>query len=116
MGTSETKTRAPAHLPLLGDRPTLTFVIATVNGSFWAILASQPLDVVKSRLQNMVVPTSGTPPYSGALDCAAKCMRESPLVLMRGFFPSFLKFSPYQVLAMTLAEKITLYATGKAAF
>lgn len=35
---------------------------------------------------------------------------------MRGFTPSFLKFSPYNAISLTLVEKITLLLTGKVAF
>lgn len=113
--TSETKARMPSLAPALADQPTVNLALATINGSFFGTLASQPFDVVKSRLQNMVVPANGVPPYTGAIDCATKCFRESPLVLMRGFFPAFIKLTPYTMISLTLTEKITLLLTGKGA-
>lgn len=113
--TSETKARLPSVVPFLADQPTITLALATVNGSFLGTVASQPFDVVKSRLQNMVVPSNGVPPYSGALDCAAQCFKESPLVLMRGFFPAFLKLTPYTMISLTLTEKLVFFLTGKSA-
>lgn len=114
--TSETKNRLPHLVPVFAEQPTATFVTATVVGSFFGTVASQPFDVVKSRMQNMVVPLDGKAPYSGALDCAAKTFRQGPLNLFRGFVPSFLKLSPYTAISLTLAEKITLLLTGKGAF
>jgi len=113
--TSETKARVPSLVPALADQTDAVFLLATINGAFFGTLASQPFDVVKSRLQNMVVPASGAPPYAGALDCAAKCLRESPLVLMRGFFPAFVKLTPYTMISLTITEKLTLLLTGKGA-
>jgi len=113
--TSECKVRLPSAFPVLKDSPNGTMVISTTFASFWATVASQPFDVVKSRMQNMVVPESGTPPYSGAIDCATKCLKEGPLTLMRGFAPAFLKLTPYTVLSLNIVELMTKAITGKSA-
>mmetsp|Transcript_104927 Transcript_104927/g.334025 ORF Transcript_104927/g.334025 Transcript_104927/m.334025 type:complete len:297 (-) Transcript_104927:153-1043(-) len=114
---SECKARLPGQVDFLAQSPTANMVTSTVVGAFFAILVSQPLDVVKSRLQNMGAPGGGAAAYAGPLDCAAKSLRsEGPLVFMRGFTPSFLKFSPYNAISLTLAEKLTQVLTGKSAF
>lgn len=113
--TSESKVRLPQMFPVLNDNPGATMVMSTTFASFWATVASQPFDVVKSRMQNMVVPESGVPPYSGAIDCAAKCLKQGPLTLMRGFAPAFIKLTPYTVLSLNLVEIISKSLTGKSA-
>lgn len=113
--TSEVKQRLPQVVPQMKEYPTLTMVTSTTIASFWGTVASQPFDVVKSRMQNMVVPPSGEPPYSSALDCAGKCLKEGPLTLMRGFTPAFVKLTPYTVLSLTIVEKLTQLLTGKSA-
>mmetsp|Transcript_47987 Transcript_47987/g.111992 ORF Transcript_47987/g.111992 Transcript_47987/m.111992 type:complete len:293 (+) Transcript_47987:136-1014(+) len=114
--TSETKEQLPQLVPSLAAYPTVTMGAATVVASFWATVASQPFDVVKSRVQNMVIPPGGRPPYSGSLDCFVKTLREGPHALYKGFTPAFVKLVPYNMLSLTIVEKLTLILTGKAAF
>jgi len=114
--TSETKEQLPKHIPALAPYPTVTMSCATVVASFWATVVSQPFDVVKSRVQNMVIPPGGKPPYSGSLDCLIKTAREGPLALFKGFTPAFVKLTPYNMLSLTIVEKLTLMLTGRAAF
>eukprot|EP00930_Biecheleria_cincta_P095098 TRINITY_DN87122_c0_g1_i1.p1 TRINITY_DN87122_c0_g1~~TRINITY_DN87122_c0_g1_i1.p1 ORF type:complete len:294 (-),score=37.27 TRINITY_DN87122_c0_g1_i1:458-1339(-) len=114
--TSEAKQRLPELSSVCALNPTITMVVSTVCGSFSATLASQPLDVVKSRFQNMAVDSNGVLPYSSAWDCGLKSVREGPLVLMRGFTPSFVKLSPFMAISMTLSEAITKFLTGRSAF
>jgi len=114
--TSQTKEQLPKYVPQLQAYPTVTMVASTVAGAFWGTLASQPFDVVKSRIQNMKVPSGGVAPYSGAVDCAMKCVAaEGPLALFRGFTPAFVKLAPFTVLTLNFMEKLTLLATGKSA-
>lgn len=113
--TSQTKEMLPKLVPALKEHPTPTMVLSTIVASFWGTVASQPFDVVKSRMQNMKVPASGTPPYTGALDCAMKCLAEGPMTLFRGFTPAFVKLTPFTVLSLNILEKLTIVATGKSA-
>jgi solute carrier family 25 oxoglutarate transporter 11 len=113
--TSECKERLPKAIPLMKESPTVTMIVSSAIASFWATVASQPFDVVKSRIQNMVVPESGVPPYSGAVDCALKTFKEGPLTLFRGFFPAFVKLTPYTVLSLNIVEALTKLLTGKSA-
>lgn len=113
--TSELKERLPMVAPALSASPTGTMVVSTVIASFWATVASQPFDVVKSQMQNMKVGSDGVPPYSGSVDCAAKLFRQSPLTLMKGFTPAFVKLTPYTVLSLNIVELITKIITGEGA-
>jgi len=113
--TSEVKQQLPQKVPWMSEYPTMTMVTSTTIASFWGTAASQPFDVVKSRMQNMVIPPDGVAPYSSAIDCAMKCFKENPLTLMRGFTPAFVKLTPYTVLSLTIVEKLTQILTGKSA-
>ena len=87
---------------------------STMCSSFVANIVANPFDVVKSRLQMM--PATGTPIYSSMLDCFVKSVREDgPMVLYRGFTPSFVKLAPYVMISLTLADKLTKAVTGKEA-
>jgi len=113
--TSEVKQRLPETVPWMTAYPTLTMVTSTTIASFLGTVASQPFDVVKSHMQNMVVAPGGVAPYSSALDCAGKLFKEKPLNLMKGFTPAFVKLTPYTVLSLTIVEKLTKIITGKSA-
>lgn len=94
-----------------------TLLVCSLAGSFVSNCASMPFDVVKSRIQNMPSPKPGEKAlYDGMVDCAKKSVaQDGPMVLWRGFFPAFLKLSPYTIISLSLLEKITYFATGKAA-
>ena len=91
--------------------------MAALAGSLAGNTCSLPMDVVKSRIQNMPVPKAGESPlYTGMLDCARKSVAaEGPMVLWKGFTPAFVKLAPYTVLSLGLLERITFAMTGKSA-
>lgn len=90
---------------------------ATLISSFCANVVANPLDVIKSRLQNMAVTQQQQPMYNGTIDCFVKSIRaEGPMVLWAGFVPAFVKLAPYSVISLTLLEKLTRVVTGKDAF
>jgi solute carrier family 25 oxoglutarate transporter 11 len=92
---------------------------ATLISSFCANVVANPFDVVKSRLQNMVIPPAteqgrSLPRYSGVMDCFAKSIQaEGIMVLWAGFVPAFLKLAPYSIISLTLVDKLTKAVTGK---
>jgi solute carrier family 25 (mitochondrial oxoglutarate transporter), member 11 len=92
---------------------------ATLVSSFCANVVANPFDVIKSRLQNMAIPTGPNqlPMYSGMMDCFAKSIKaEGIKVLWAGFVPAFIKLAPYSVISLTLVDKLTKAFTGKDAF
>jgi len=113
--TSESKQRLPGVHSVFEANPTFNMAVSTLIASFCGTIASQPFDVVKSKMQNMVIPANGAPPYSSAIDCATKCFRQGPMTLMLGFTPAFIKLTPYTMISLTLVEKITQLLTGKSA-
>ena len=82
--------------------------------SFFANVAANPFDVLKSRLQNQKVLANSTAQYSGMMDCLVQSVRaEGPVVLYSGFVPAFVKLAPYTIISLTLLEKLTKAVTGK---
>lgn len=57
-----------------------THVTASFAAGFVAAVASNPIDVIKTRVMNMTVAPGAEPPYAGALDCALKTVRADGLV------------------------------------
>ena len=90
---------------------------STLISSFCANVAANPLDVVKSRMQNMPLPVVGEEPlYRGSLDCFRKSVAsEGVMVLYKGFGPAFVKLAPYTVISLTLVDTMTKALTGKEA-
>lgn len=92
----------PGNVPLMA--------VSALISSFCANVISMPLDVVKSRLQNM----KGTA-YTGMVDCAKQTIaKEGVVALWSGFTPSFVKLAPYTVISLTLLEKLNIALTGQA--
>ncbi|CAI9111125.1 OLC1v1011267C1 [Oldenlandia corymbosa var. corymbosa] len=71
-----------------------THVTASFAAGFVAAVASNPVDVIKTRVMNMKVEPGMAPPYTGALDCAMKTIRaEGPMALYKGFIPTISSFA-----------------------
>jgi solute carrier family 25 oxoglutarate transporter 11 len=92
--------------------------VATLCSSFCANVVSNPVDVVKSRMQNQVKSSTkagGAQQYDGMMDCFAKIIKDEGVPkLWAGFVPAFLKLAPYTIISLILTEKITYVVTGKA--
>ena len=66
-------------------------VTASFAAGFVAAVASNPVDVIKTRVMNMKVEPGEAPPYKGALDCAVKTIKaEGPMALYKGFVMEFM--------------------------
>ena len=82
---------------------------ATLCSSFCANIVANPVDVIKSRMQNMVVEADGSVPYKSMVDCFAKSIRNDGLfVVWRGFTPAFIKLAPYSLVFRFLLSFILL--------
>ena len=91
-------------------------VCATLASSFCANIVSNPVDVVKSRMQNQKVGKKGEVKYNNMADCFVKILgEEGILTFWSGFVPAFVKLAPYTIISLILAEKLTFLITGKAA-
>lgn len=84
-----------------------THVTASFAAGFVASVASNPVDVIKTRVMNMKAEPGTAPPYSGALDCAIKTVRaEGPLALYKGFVPTISRQGPFTVVLFVTLEQV----------
>ncbi|XP_038883604.1 mitochondrial uncoupling protein 5-like [Benincasa hispida] len=84
-----------------------THVTASFAAGFVAAVASNPVDVIKTRVMNMKVEAGSAPPYSGALDCALKTVRaEGPMALYKGFIPTISRQGPFTVVLFVTLEQV----------
>ncbi|XP_051144026.1 mitochondrial uncoupling protein 5-like [Andrographis paniculata] len=84
-----------------------THVTASFAAGFVAAVASNPVDVIKTRVMNMKVEAGAAPPYSGAMDCALKTVRaEGPTALYKGFIPTISRQGPFTVVLFVTLEQI----------
>ncbi|KAA8546740.1 hypothetical protein F0562_003169 [Nyssa sinensis] len=83
-----------------------THVTASFAAGFVAAVASNPVDVIKTRVMNMKVEPGMAPPYSGALDCAMKTIRaEGPMALYKGFIPTISRQGPFTIVLFVTLEQ-----------
>lgn len=84
-----------------------THVTASFAAGFVAAVASNPVDVIKTRVMNMKVEPGVAPPYSGALDCVLKTVRaEGPMALYKGFVPTISRQGPFTVVLFVTLEQV----------
>ncbi|MED6131820.1 Mitochondrial uncoupling protein 5 [Stylosanthes scabra] len=84
-----------------------THVTASFAAGFVAAVASNPVDVIKTRVMNMKVEAGAAAPYSGALDCAMKTVRaEGPMALYKGFIPTITRQGPFTVVLFVTLEQV----------
>lgn len=84
-----------------------THVTASFAAGFVAAVASNPVDVIKTRVMNMKVEPGTAPPYSGAIDCALKTIRaEGPMALYKGFIPTISRQGPFTVVLFVTLEQV----------
>ncbi|XP_045809414.1 mitochondrial uncoupling protein 5-like [Trifolium pratense] len=84
-----------------------THVTASFAAGFVAAVASNPVDVIKTRVMNMKVEAGKEPSYAGALDCAMKTIRaEGPMALYKGFIPTISRQGPFTVVLFVTLEQV----------
>eukprot|EP00928_Gymnodinium_smaydae_P072027 TRINITY_DN55466_c0_g1_i1.p1 TRINITY_DN55466_c0_g1~~TRINITY_DN55466_c0_g1_i1.p1 ORF type:complete len:294 (+),score=35.83 TRINITY_DN55466_c0_g1_i1:51-932(+) len=92
--------------PVLGDGFPL-FVSSAFCSAIIYCTASLPLDIAKTRIQNMKPdPTTGVMPYSGLFDALLKVVRhEGPLALWKGMPPYFLRSGGHTIFMFLFKEQ-----------
>ncbi|XP_010546349.1 PREDICTED: mitochondrial uncoupling protein 6-like [Tarenaya hassleriana] len=79
-------------------------VAASLVAGLVAAVASNPVDVVKTRMMNM---DAAAPAYGGPLDCAVKTVTaEGPMALYKGFVPTVTRQGPFTVVLFVTLEHI----------
>ncbi|CAN6917413.1 unnamed protein product [Brassica oleracea] len=76
-----------------------THVTSSFAAGFVASVASNPVDVIKTRVMNMKVEAGKTVPYKGAVDCALKTVRAVGIIaLYKGFLPTVSRQAPFTMI------------------
>lgn len=90
----------------------LHFVASMMSG-FITTVASMPVDIAKTRLQNMKVSADGKAEYRGTVDVLSRVVRQEGLfALWKGFTPYFCRLGPHTVLTFIFLEQMnTAYNT-----
>ncbi|WOL19977.1 hypothetical protein Cni_G28779 [Canna indica] len=84
-----------------------THVAASLTAGLVASAASNPVDVVKTRVMNMKVEPGRPPRYSGATDCALKTVRaEGFMALYKGFIPTLSRQGPFTIVLFVTLEQV----------
>lgn len=74
---------------------------------FFASACSLPFDYVKTQMQKMKPDATGKMPYTSAMDCALKTMKEGgPLKFYTGFPTYFVRIAPHAVLTLVFLSSL----------
>lgn len=80
------------------------YFVASMISGLVTVIASMPVDIAKTRVQNMKV-VNGVPEYKGALDVLRKVIRtEGVLSLWKGFTPYYARLGPHTALTFVFLE------------
>ena len=91
---------------LFGEGAVL-YVAASFLAGMVAAAASNPIDVVRTRIMTMKVEPGCARPYTSPLDCAVKTVRqEGSLALYKGFLPTLTRQGPFTVVLFLTLEQI----------
>jgi len=80
--------------------------VASMFSGLVTTAASMPVDIAKTRIQNMKM-IDGKPEYSGGLDVLSKVVkREGVMALWKGFTPYYMRLGPHTVLTFIFLEQM----------
>ncbi|XP_022766418.1 mitochondrial uncoupling protein 5-like [Durio zibethinus] len=83
-----------------------THVVASFAAGVVAAVASNPVDVIKTRMMNMKVEVGKPPLYNGVGDCLMKTVRrEGFKALYKGFLPTVSRQGPFTVVLFVTLEQ-----------
>lgn len=83
---------------------TSTHIIASLMAGISATTMTQPLDVMKTRMMNVLPGT-----YKGSMDVARSIVADLGFIgFFRGFTPAFIRLAPQTVLTFVFMEKLRL--------
>ncbi|KAJ8255741.1 hypothetical protein COCON_G00196050 [Conger conger] len=91
----------------MGDTVYTHFLSSVVCGLAGA-LASNPVDVVRTRMMNQKALRDGTSAgYKGTVDCLLQTLRsEGFFALYKGFFPNWLRLGPWNIIFFCTYEQL----------
>jgi len=87
--------------------------VASMFSGFVTTLASMPVDIMKTRIQNMKT-VNGVPEYRGAIDVLGKIVKnEGVFALWKGFVPYYFRLGPHTVLTFIFLEQMNSFYRGR---
>ncbi|KVI06752.1 Mitochondrial carrier domain-containing protein [Cynara cardunculus var. scolymus] len=81
-----------------------THVMASFAAGFVVVKASNPVDVIKTRVMNMKMEEGVAPPYKVAVDCAVKA--KGRWLYTKGFIPTISRKGPFTVIFFVTLEQV----------
>lgn len=85
---------------------TAAHFVASIISGFMSTVVSIPIDITKTRLQNMKHNE-----YSGTMDVLVKVVRQEGFFsLWKGFTPYFLRLGPHTIITFLIMEKLNAWA------
>ncbi|KAH8404612.1 hypothetical protein KR215_004940 [Drosophila sulfurigaster] len=92
--------------PLKMDEGIKLHFCASMLSGLLTTIASMPLDIAKTRIQNMKT-INGKPEYRGTIDVLLRVIRqEGVFSLWKGFTPYYFRLGPHTVLTFILMEQL----------
>jgi hypothetical protein len=85
------------------------FVISAMVASFFSALASNPFDVIRTRVMNQPIDPISKKGllFKNTLDCAQKCVKQEGLsVLFKGFWAFYTRLGPNTIITFFIMEKL----------
>ncbi|XP_065176573.1 kidney mitochondrial carrier protein 1-like [Sycon ciliatum] len=90
----------------MADDIPLHFTSSFIAG-FAGAIASNPIDVVKTRMMNQKVVPGNDQLYKSSLDCAVRTARnEGVMALYKGFVPLYLRLGPWNIIFFITYEQL----------
>lgn len=100
----------------IGDQP-LNHFLSSFIASFFAAVASCPIDVIRTRLMNQrkILRSYGTTSishtstvyFSNSFECFTNILRKEGIgALYKGFWPSFIRMGPWNIIFFVCYEKL----------
>uniref|UniRef100_A0A914HLP3 Mitochondrial 2-oxoglutarate/malate carrier protein n=1 Tax=Globodera rostochiensis TaxID=31243 RepID=A0A914HLP3_GLORO len=88
---------------------------ASMASGLATTVASMPVDIVKTRIQNMRI-VDGRPEFSGVLDVVRRVLaNEGIFALWKGFLPYYMRLGPHTVLTFIILEQMNAFYRRMAA-
>jgi len=105
LGTYSQAKESAKHALNMSEGIPLHFTAAMISGLVTTI-ASMPVDIVKTRLQNQKI-VNGIPEYKGVVDVFGKIIKhEGFFSLWKGFLPYYFRLGPHTVITFILVEQL----------
>lgn len=82
-------------------------LFSALCAGFFSTFWMNPFDVAKSRIMNQHITASGSPTYTGLMDCFGKTIKsEGVASLWKGFWPAYTRIGPRVIIIFVVLEQM----------